>query len=103
MIEGRLFATNHQTVSHLQAPDAATCASVHELEAFSGQIFAAPDRIVKIRVAAINDDISFGEQRCNFVNHVIGGLPRWHHGPDDAWSLQFLYQLLDTIGAFRPL
>src|SRR5437879_519139 len=99
VLVGRFLAADHQTVADFQTPDAAAGAGVHELEALGAQLFAVADRIFEVRVAAIDDDIALGEQRHDLVDHVVGGLPRGNHDPDDTRRLQLLYQLRNTVSA----
>src|SRR5947209_15837283 len=87
MIKGRLFAANHEAVSYLEAPNTTTGTSIHELEASGSKFLAAPNRVVEVRVASIDNNVSFGEQGSNLVDHVIGGLTGRYHGPDDTRSL----------------
>src|SRR5947209_18516237 len=101
VIKGRLFATDHEAVSYLEAPDTTAGTSVHELEAPGGKFLAASDGIVEVRVASIDNNVSFGKQRSNLVDHVIGSLTGRYHGPDNTRSLQFLDKLGEAVGTFR--
>src|SRR5690349_17530137 len=62
VVEDRLVAADHQAVALFQPPDAATGAAVEIVHARGGDFLPATDGVVKVRVAAVNDDVARLEQ-----------------------------------------
>jgi hypothetical protein len=57
-----------------------------------------------VRVAAVDDHVARLEQRCELVDHRVGGSARLHHDHEAAWPLQARHELLRGLrrqeGAF---
>src|SRR5687767_905611 len=59
LVDDRLVAAEHHAVTDLQAPDTTAGANVDEMNSLSFQFLGAPDGILIIRVAAVDDDVIF--------------------------------------------
>ena len=53
-----LTAADHQAVAVLESPDTAARSAVDELDSLFCERFRAPHRVVKVRVAAIDDNVA---------------------------------------------
>src|SRR5262249_61868722 len=59
----RRLAADHETEAALEPPDPAARAHVHVVEAARAELVGAPDVVVVVRVAAVDDHVVALEQR----------------------------------------
>ena len=59
--DGSIFATDHEAVSALESPDAATGAAVDVVDTLRGKLAGAAAVVAEVRVAAVDDDVVFFE------------------------------------------
>ena len=104
VLEGGALAADHEAVAHFEAPYAAAGAGVEVADAFLRKGGAAAHVVLERRVAAVDEDVVFGEQRHELVDDLLGGVAVRQHQPDDARLRQRGHdagQLADGLGAFR--
>ena len=61
------------------------------------QLRAAPPGILKIGIAAVNDNIALLQQRSQRIQHGIHRRPRLDHQNDLPGPFQILHQLFQTV------
>src|SRR5690348_3597998 len=91
---------NHHAVAAFEAPDAAAGAYVGVIDFVCGEIFGAANIIDVIGIAAINEDVTRIEKRCEISKSIV------HHGgrdhqPNGARFGKFFYEFVERIRAFR--
>ena len=74
-------------------------AGADEENPFGGQILCAAVRIGEQGIAAVDDDVSFRQERQQVIDHLIDGVAGFHHQHDAAWTFQQPDQLLDGVSA----
>src|SRR5664279_2908287 len=97
---GIALTSDHQTITALDPPHAATRPHIDIANAFGLQFFGPPDIINIVRVASINDDISL----LHLGGKVLHGdlyRRRGHHQPDSARRLQLGHEIVERSGARR--
>ena len=97
-LDDLLFAADHQTVADLEPPDAAAGAGVDEVQALWFEFFGAPDRILVIGIAAVDDDVAFGEDWQQLLDGLIDGVARRYHQPDGARRTQLIGEIRQGTG-----
>src|SRR5262245_2239640 len=75
------IASRHDAVTALHTPDAATGADVRITNAFMLEKAGAPDIVLVVRVAAINDDVSRFHSVGELQNRLLCGGPGRDHHP----------------------
>jgi hypothetical protein len=91
---------DHQAVAAIETPHAAGGADVEIVNALGGELLRSRDRILVMRVAAVDDDVAARHQRPQRRDHIVnhrGG----HHQPDGARRLQLLDETLEGCGVDR--
>jgi hypothetical protein len=61
MLDDLVLTTDHQAIAALESPNAATRANVNVVDALRLELGSAPDVIMIVGVAAIDDDVSRSE------------------------------------------
>ncbi len=79
-----LVAADHQAVPVGQAPDAAGDAAVQVADPGLGQSLGVHEVIGESRVAAVNHQVTLGQQFADLFDGGSGRRARRHHHPDDA-------------------
>src|ERR1017187_9294455 len=97
---GIAFTSDHQTITALDPPHAAARPHIDIANTLGLQFFGSPDIINIVRVASVNDDVSF-LHLAGDVTH--GGLycRCGHHQPDNAWRLQLGHEIFERSGPRR--
>src|SRR5690348_15119681 len=72
------LATDHLAIATLQAPDATAGAAVDIMNVVGLQFFGAANVVMIIRVAAVDDDITCGQQGDDLRQGVVYGGCRYH-------------------------
>src|SRR6266699_194775 len=57
MLDNILFTANHQTITALEAPNAAACSAVHIVDTFRFEFDRTANIIVVVRIATIYDEV----------------------------------------------
>src|SRR5204863_9994140 len=83
------------------APDAARGSGVEVTNALAGELLGAAGVIFEVRVAAVDDDVSTGEQAGSLLHGALGGVAGGHHQPHRAGRLELLDQLFERAGGYR--
>ena len=92
-----VVAADHQAVAVLQAPDAAADAAVDVADAAGGQRLGV-DRVVgEPAVAAVDDEVTLGQQATEGLDRLAGRLAGGDHDPHDARSGQSADQALEAV------
>ena len=101
-LERRPVAADHEAVADLEAPDAAAGAGVEVADALRVELRAALDVVLERRVAAVDEDVAFVEQRRELVDRRLRRVAVGEHDPDRARRLERLDdvgELPDRLGA----
>ena len=77
----RLLAADHLAIAALLAPDAAADADIDIVQPLRPERLGAPDVVVIIGVAAVDDDVAAFEQRDELGENRVHD-PGWDHEPD---------------------
>ncbi len=88
-LDHRRIAADHQAVALLQPPYPAAGAGVHVIDALLREGARAALRIPVVRVAAVDDRVTGGEQRLQRADRAVGDLAGGHHHPQGTWRLEF--------------
>ena len=62
-LNNRRLATDHQTETALESPDAAACAHVDEMHLRPGEMMCPGDTVVVVRIAAVDDGVPRRKER----------------------------------------
>src|ERR1019366_8494848 len=102
LLEGAAVASHHETVADIEAPDAAARAGIEVAQALRFEPGATLDVVLEGRVAAVDHDVAFVEERHQRVDGFVGGRPVGQHEPDRPRRAQFagyVFEALDGLGA----
>src|SRR5215472_13126015 len=83
ILDNVLFATDHQAIAAFESPHTAACSAVHIVDTFRFEFSSAPDIIMIVRIAAINDHITRSKMWDNGFQCRIYRGSRYHE-PDSA-------------------
>ena len=92
VLDDRRFTADHHAVAALEPPDASARAYVHVVDAPGRQLPGAPDVVDVIRIATVDHDVVFLEQRHQILDGRVDDCRR-DHQPDDARLTELLHQL----------
>src|SRR5439155_26515406 len=81
-VESGAVAADHEAEAFGQTPYAAGNAGVDEGNAAAGHVFCAPDRVLVVAVAAVDEDIAFREARRHGVDDSLRRTAGRDHYPD---------------------
>ena len=102
-LHGRVLAADHQGVAHLEAPDPAAGAGIHVADALLRERLLAPDVVVEVRVAAVDDRVAGLQVLQELLDLGLGGIAGRDHDPDRARLRQLLDELRDGEGRLGAL
>ena len=98
-LDDLFVAADHHAVADLQTPDAAAGAGVDEVQALLLELLGAPNGIFVVGVAAVDDDIAFGQIRPQLLDGLIDGIARWNHQPDGPRRAQLFDEVRKRMSA----
>ena len=96
------FAANHETVSALEAEDAAARAAVYVMHSALGEPLRARDVVSIEGITAIDHNVSGGQLRNERLERLVhhgGG----HHQPDGARRSELRHEIIELRRARRAL
>ena len=99
--DDRRFAANHHAVAALEAPDAAARPHVHVVDPLRGELLRAPDVVDVVRIATVDQDVVWLEQRHEIVDARVHDRGR-DHQPDGTRLTELLHQLGERRGPCAP-
>src|SRR6202034_1165411 len=102
MLNDILFTADHKTVPTLRSPHSATGSGVDIVNAFGPQFIGSPDVVNVVRVAAVDNDVSFLQASSKVVEGLIDGRGR-DHQPDSARWLQLGNEVIERLGSDRAI
>ena len=73
------------------------------MQAVGFQFFRAADRIFVIGIAAVDENIAFGQRRQQLIDGLIHRVAGGNHQPDGARLAQLLDEIAERINADRAL
>src|SRR5690606_12843208 len=76
-------------------------AGAHEVQTTFPQRGLTASGVGEVRVARVDDDVAGFQQRCELVDHGVGGGARLHHDDDLAWSFERGHELLRGVGRYE--
>ncbi len=79
-------SADHHTVPFGKAPDAAACSHVDELGVRLRQHCCAPDGVLIVAVAAVDDDIAGIKNWKQLLEHTLHGAACRNHNPQNLRS-----------------
>ena len=95
--DGLLAAAHHEAVALRESPYAAADPGVHHLDAPAPERFAAPHRVVVVRVAAVHYEVAGLEHVAQRGNGRFRRVAGRHHRPHHPWSGKRFHELLQRV------
>jgi len=86
------FAADHEAISLLEPEHAAARADVEIVDAGGAELGGAPDVVLVVGIAAVDQHVARGEHRAELGDHPIDDRRR-QHDPDGARGLERAHQL----------
>src|SRR4029450_3952302 len=88
-------AADHQTVTAFGAPDAAARAGVHVVETTGSELSRAPNIVLVVAVAAVDDRVARIEGRSDCLARFFSRGTRGHHNPPRARPVESTHEIVD--------
>ncbi len=94
-------SADHEAIAILEPPYSSARPGIDQLHAALAKLGGPANRVVKSRVAAVDDDVAGGKVRYQPGDRIVYRIPGRHHDPDDPRCGEAGTQIGQIAGALR--